>query len=185
MTVGLLGVVFGLIEGQRYNWGAVWGSITIPEIIGAGLLVLVLFLVTQARRQSREPLIPFAIFRDRNFTLMALVLAALGFAMLGLFLPLTIYYQSVLGLSALAAGLAIAPQPLAMMFSSPIAAGLSQRVNGKYLLIPGLVAIRRGHGVHRLASTRRREPLELSARPDRQRNWSGLHLGARLQPGDA
>ena len=70
--------------------------------------MLLLFLVTQARRQDREPLLPFAVFKDRNFTLMTLVLAAMGFAMLGLFLPLTIYYQSVLGLSALAAGLTIA-----------------------------------------------------------------------------
>jgi len=144
VTIGLLGVVFGLIEGQRYNWGTVWGAITIPEIIGTGVLVLLLFLLTQARRQDREPLVPFAVFRDRNFTLMTLVLAALGFAMLGLFLPLTIYYQSVLGLSALAAGLTIAPQPLAMMVSSPIAAGLAQRVNGKYLLIPGLVLFAAG-----------------------------------------
>src|SRR5581483_8694932 len=112
-------------------------AITIPEIIGAGLVVLLVFLVMQARRQDREPLLPFAVFKDRNFTLMALVLAAMGFALLGLFLPLTIYYQSVLGLSALSAGLTVAPQPLAMMFTSPIAAGLSQRFNVKYLLIPG------------------------------------------------
>jgi len=144
VTAGLFGVVFGLIEGQRYTWGAVWGAITIPAIIGAGVLVLLLFLVTQARRQDREPLVPFAVFRDRNFTLMTLVLAGMGFAMLGLFLPLTIYYQSVLGLSALAAGLTIAPQPLAMMVASPLAAGLSQRVNGKYLLIPGLALFAAG-----------------------------------------
>ncbi|HWE60985.1 MAG TPA: MFS transporter, partial [Chloroflexota bacterium] len=78
VTAGLFGVVFGLIEGQRYNWGTVRSFITIPEIIGAGVLLLLLFLVTQARRQDREPLVPFAVFRDRNFTLMALVLAALG-----------------------------------------------------------------------------------------------------------
>jgi len=35
---------------------------------------------------------------------MTLVLCAMGFAILGLYLPLTIYYQSVLGLSAVAAG---------------------------------------------------------------------------------
>src|SRR5437879_8673999 len=32
-TLGLLGVIFGLIEGQRYDWGAVYGAITIPVII--------------------------------------------------------------------------------------------------------------------------------------------------------
>jgi EmrB/QacA subfamily drug resistance transporter len=146
VTVGLLAIVFGLIEGQRYNWGVVWGAVTIPEVIGAGMLVLVIFLLSQALRQRHEPLVPFVVFRDRNFTLMAGVLAVMGFAMLGLFLPLTIYYQSVLGLSALAAGLTIAPQPLAMMFTSPIAAGLSQRVNGKYLLLPGLLFFAAGMG---------------------------------------
>src|SRR5262249_5681824 len=134
VTAGLLGIVFGLIEGQRYNWGTVWGIVTIPAIIGAGVLLLLLFLVVQARRARREPLVPFAVFRDRNFTLMASVLAVMGFAMLGLYLPLTIYYQSVLGFSALDAGLTVAAQPLAMMLASPVAAGLSQRVNGKYLL---------------------------------------------------
>ncbi|HZV51927.1 MAG TPA: MFS transporter, partial [Candidatus Dormibacteraeota bacterium] len=80
-TLGLLGVVFGLIEGQRYDWGRVVGPITIPEIIGAGGAVLVLFLVQQALRQGREPLLPFAVFGDRNFTLMTLVLAAMGFSL--------------------------------------------------------------------------------------------------------
>ncbi|TMF49001.1 MAG: MFS transporter, partial [Chloroflexi bacterium] len=31
-SAGLLGVIFGLIEGQRYDWGVVTGFITIPEI---------------------------------------------------------------------------------------------------------------------------------------------------------
>jgi len=146
VTTGLLAIVFGLIEGQRYNWGTVWGAVTIPAIIGAGVLVLLLFLVTQALRQDAEPLLPFAVFRDRNFTLMTIVLAAIGFAMLGLYLPLTLYFQSALGLSAVAAGLTIAPQPLAMMFASPMAATLSGRVNGKYLLIPGLVLFAAGTG---------------------------------------
>ncbi|TMD36787.1 MAG: MFS transporter [Chloroflexi bacterium] len=39
-TTGLLCVIFGLIEGQRYDWGVVTGVITIPEIIAAGALML-------------------------------------------------------------------------------------------------------------------------------------------------
>ena len=104
-TGGLFGLVFGLIEGERYDWGTVTGFVSIPEIIGAGLLLLAVFLAYQALRQQREPLLPFAVFRDRNFTLMTLVMAAMGFAILGFYLPLTIYLQSVLGLSAIQAGL--------------------------------------------------------------------------------
>src|SRR6202140_1706966 len=36
-TAGLFGVVFGLIEGQRYNWGEFAYGVTIPEIIIAGV----------------------------------------------------------------------------------------------------------------------------------------------------
>lgn len=143
-TAGLFGVVFGLIEGEHYSWGTVAGFLTIPEIIAAGVLVLLTFLWRQARRQQSEPLLPFAVFKDRNFTLMALVLAAMGFAMVGLFLPLTIYYQSVLNLTALAAGLTLAPQAFAMMVSSSAAGALSQKIHGKLMLLPGLALFAAG-----------------------------------------
>src|SRR5207247_11269237 len=68
---------------------------------------------------------------------MTLVLMAMGFAIVGFFLPLTIFYQSVLGLSAFDAGLAIAPQPLAMMLMSGVAAALAARY-AKYILVVGL-----------------------------------------------
>ncbi len=145
-TAGLLGVIFGLIEGQRYDWGTVTGLLTIPEIIAGGVVLLAAFLYYQARRQGGEPLLPFEVFKDRNFTLMTLVMAAMGFAILGLYLPLTIYLQSVLGLSAIDAGLTIAVQPLVTMFASGLAANLSQKVDGKYLLIPGLVMLAAGSG---------------------------------------
>ncbi|HEV2413165.1 MAG TPA: DHA2 family efflux MFS transporter permease subunit [Candidatus Dormibacteraeota bacterium] len=145
-TAGLLGVIFGLIEGQRYDWGVVTGGITIPDIIGAGVVLLAAFLYYQFRRQDAEPLLPFAVFKDRNFTLMTFVMATMGFAILGLYLPLTIYLQSVLGLSAIDAGLTIALQPLAMMVSSGFASTLVQKVNGKYLLIPGLLMLAAGSG---------------------------------------
>jgi EmrB/QacA subfamily drug resistance transporter len=136
-TAGLFGVVFGLIEGQRYNWGTVSAGITIPEIIAAGVAVLALFFIIQWRRQDREPLLPFAVFRDRNYTLMTIVLTAMGFAMVGVFLPITIYFQSVLGLSAFDAGLAMAPMALTMMLFSGVVAPLAARF-GKYILMIGL-----------------------------------------------
>src|SRR3979411_2914560 len=136
-TLGLFGIVFGLIEGQRYEWGTVAAGITIPEIIAAGVLVLAIFLVVQWRRQDREPLLTFPVFKDRKYTIMTLILLAMGFAIVGVFLPLTLYYQSVLGLSAFDAGLAIAPQPLAMIMLSGVAAPLAARY-AKYHLARGL-----------------------------------------------
>jgi EmrB/QacA subfamily drug resistance transporter len=65
-TAGLFAIVFGLIEGQRYDWGTVWNGVTIPEILGAGAVLLLLFGLSQRLRQDREPLLPFAVFKDRN-----------------------------------------------------------------------------------------------------------------------
>ncbi len=143
-TTGLLGVVYGLIEGQRYQWGTITGFISIPMVIAAGAAVLAIFFVQQTRRQGREPLLPFAVFKDRNFAVMTFVLCAMGFSILSFYLPLTIYLQSVLGLSAIDAGLTIAAQPVTMIVLSGVSNGLMTKVSAKYLLIPGLVALAGG-----------------------------------------
>jgi EmrB/QacA subfamily drug resistance transporter len=145
-TAGLLAVIYGLIEGQRYDWGTITGVISIPLVIGIGVALLATFLVQQARRQGHEPLLPFEVFADRNFALMAFVLMAMGFAIVGVFLPLTIYYQSVLGLDAFSAGLTIAPQPVAMMLASGPVAALIQKGYGKRILFIGLLLFVAGQG---------------------------------------
>jgi len=145
-TAGLFAVVYGLIEGQRYEWGTITGFVSIPLVIAAGIAFIALFIVQQARRQGSEPLLPFEIFADRNFALMAFVLMAMGFAIVGVFLPLTIYFQSVLGLDAFSAGLTIAPQPLTMMLASGPIAMLIQRGYAKRILFVGLLLFVAGMG---------------------------------------
>jgi EmrB/QacA subfamily drug resistance transporter len=146
-TVGLFLVTYGLIEGEPHEWGEVWGPVTIPMLIGAGVLVLAAFMAQQYVQRDREPLVPFTIFADRNFALMNGVAAAVGFGMLGLFLPIVIYLQSVLGLTALQAGLALAPMSLISMFVAPVAGRLSDRVGGKYILMSGLSLFALGMGI--------------------------------------
>jgi EmrB/QacA subfamily drug resistance transporter len=138
VTLGLFLVCYGLIQGQSYKWGEAWGPITIPEIIAAGVAVLAFFLWQQYAQRDQEPLIPFRIFADRNFSLMNWVVAAIAFGMLGMFLPLIIYLQSVLGLTALQAGLAVAPMSLISMFVAPVAGRLSDKTGGKWVLFFGL-----------------------------------------------
>src|SRR5262249_50486803 len=120
--------------------------LSIPLVIGAGGVLLGVFLLTQALRQDREPLIPFALFKDRNYTLMNWVAATVMIGMLGIFLPFTIYLQSVLGFSALKAGLTLAPATGITMFVAPAAGRLSDRVAGTYILITGLVLFASGMG---------------------------------------
>src|SRR5205823_9420529 len=89
-------------------------------------------------------LIPLPLFAIRNFSLMSWVTAVMSFGMLGLFFPITIYLQSALGLSALQAGLTVAPQALVAMVVAPWSGRLADKVGGKYILMAGLVLFAAG-----------------------------------------
>src|SRR5438445_5438432 len=136
-TAGLFAIVFGLIEGQRYSWGQIESyGVTIPEVIGAGVVLIVLFLIWE--RFQTEPLLPLSLFADRNFAVANWIAAAISFGMLSMFLPFTIYLQSVRGFSALVAGLTLAPMSVTSMFTAPFAGRLSDRIGGKYILMTGI-----------------------------------------------
>jgi EmrB/QacA subfamily drug resistance transporter len=142
----LLAICYGLVEGQRYDWGTITGFISIPLIIGVGVVLLFAFLLEEKLRQSGEPLIPFTLFRNRNFTLMNWVSFTLSIGMLGIFLPLTIYLQSALGFSALKAGLTLAPASLVMIMVAPFLGRLTDKIGGKYILMSGLSLFAIGMG---------------------------------------
>jgi len=137
-TAGLFGLVFGLIEGERFSWGEI-GSywITIPEVIGSGAVLLVLFVIWE--RFQAEPLVPLSLFADRNFAVANWIAASIAFGMVSLFLPIVIYLQSVRDFSALTAGLTLAPMSLTSMVVAPFAGRMADRVGGKYILMAGIL----------------------------------------------
>lgn len=144
-SMGLFGIIFGLIEGQRYNWGTIGGGVTIWEIIVAGVVMLVGFVLWE--RVQDEPLIPLSLFTNRNFTLMNWITATMSFGMLGLFFPITIYLQSALGMTALNAGLTVAPMSLISMFVAPVAGRMVDRIGGRFILMAGLSLFGLGMGI--------------------------------------
>ncbi|MFC6878344.1 MULTISPECIES: DHA2 family efflux MFS transporter permease subunit [Actinomadura] len=133
VSASLFCLTFALTEGQKYEWN-VW----IWTLIAAALVLFGTFLAHQRTQQSGEPLVPFALFKDRNFTILNLVGAIVSIGMIGMFLPMTIYMQSVLGFSALKAGLVMAPSSAVSMFLAPVAGKLSDRIGGKFILMAGL-----------------------------------------------
>ena len=144
-SLGLFLIVFGLIEGEHFDWGTVWRFVTVPMVIAAGVVTLAAFVVWETRQA--EPLVPLSLFRNRNYTLMNGVSMVVAFAMLGFYLPLTIYLQSVLAFSPLEAGLAIAPMAVAAMLVSPFSGRLADHIGGKYILMAGLLLYATGMGI--------------------------------------
>ena len=149
----LLAICYGLVEGQKYNWGKIDSFLSIPLILALGVLLLIAFLLVQWMTQGREPLVPFALFRDRNYTVTNWVSGVLAIGMMGIFLPFTIYLQSVLGFSALKAGLVMAPASLVAMVVAPVAGRLTDKIGGKYILMSGLLLFAGGMGWLGLTAT--------------------------------
>ncbi|TMF85049.1 MAG: DHA2 family efflux MFS transporter permease subunit [Chloroflexi bacterium] len=144
-TAGLFLITFGLIEGQKYDWGTVTGIISIPLLLAGGVVLVIAFFAWE--RFQAEPLIPLSLFADRNYSLMNFTTAAVAFGMLGMFLPVTIFLQSVLGFSAIKAGLTFLPMSLVSMPVAPFAGRLADRIGGKYILLFGLTMFSIGFGL--------------------------------------
>ncbi|MDQ0377349.1 DHA2 family efflux MFS transporter permease subunit [Amycolatopsis thermophila] len=142
-VAGMSLVVFGLQNGQHYDWGTVAGPVNVAEVIAAGVVLLVAFVVWQ-RYNRREPLLPLRVFGNRNFSAGTLTSVTIGFTMTAMFLPLVIYIQDVLLLSPTSAGLITAPMSLLSGLLAPFIGRLSDKVNPKYLVILGIVALAAG-----------------------------------------
>lgn len=139
-VAGLGAVVFGLQEGENFDWGRIWGPLTVWSTIGTGLVVLGVFVWWQ-HRQGARALLPLRLFRSRNFSLANVDGMVVTFAMIGIFFPLTIYLQSVLGLTPIRAALVMVPGSLVSGVVAPFAGRLSDRVPGKWVVAAGLAAI--------------------------------------------
>ncbi|MEV0371715.1 MFS transporter [Streptomyces sp. NPDC050636] len=138
LTAAMLAVVYALLEGEAHNWGALWGPVTVPTLFAAGVVALAVFFLVERGRQDRDPLVPFEVLRDRNFSLMALVVGVLPCGLGGMMLLTPLYLQEVQKFSAFQAGLLVAVAPLVSVFIAPYSGKLTDRFGGKYVLIVGL-----------------------------------------------
>ncbi|MGK8510025.1 DHA2 family efflux MFS transporter permease subunit [Nocardia asiatica] len=121
--VGMFLLVFGIQEGNSYDW-----SLRIWLLIGAGLVVLAVFLVNQARNKG-EPLLPLSLFRDRNFALSNAAIAAMGAAVTSLMVPTYFYLQAVREMSPTESALVFAPMAVVTGFAAPLVGKFADRLH--------------------------------------------------------
>jgi EmrB/QacA subfamily drug resistance transporter len=140
-ALGLLALVFGVQNGQHYHWGPVFGPVSIPHILIVGVVLLTAFVYRQVTVRHREPLVPNELFRDSTFTYANLAHAAMGFAMTGMFLPLVLYLQTVLGQTALQSSVLAMPMAVTAALASTASGTLWHRIGARNLIIAGFAML--------------------------------------------
>jgi EmrB/QacA subfamily drug resistance transporter len=137
-AVGMFLVVFGIQEGENYDWGTIVGPISVWSLIIAGLVVLAGFVVWQAVNKG-EPLLPLALFKERNFSLSNAAITTVGFAVTSMTLPLIFYLQVVRGLTPTQSALLLIPMAVITMGLSAPVGRLVNRVHPRLIAFPGLI----------------------------------------------
>lgn len=135
--IGMFLLVFGLQEGNRYDWGTITGVISVPLLIVAGIAVLVAFVVWQ-RLTRAEPLIPLVLFTFRNFSLANVAIFGVGLAITAMNFPIMVWAQSVRGWTPTQAALLMAPTAVLTLGLAPVAGRLVNRMHPRLIAGFGL-----------------------------------------------
>ena len=129
---GLLGLVWGLINGNGHGWT----SVTVLAALAGGIALLVAFVTWDLR--TVEPMLPMRFFRNRAFAAGNAAALLMNFGMFGAIFLLTQFFQTAQGYSPLEAGLRVLPWTLMPMVVAPVAGALSDRIGGRTLMATGL-----------------------------------------------
>jgi EmrB/QacA subfamily drug resistance transporter len=132
-TSGLLAVVYGVVRSEPRGWG----SAEVVGVLAAGVVLLVAFVLVEAR--SAAPLVPLRLFRSRALSVSGGSLALNGAAFLSMFFLTAIYLQQVRGDSALEAGVHFLPMGGAAIVGALLASQLVQRVGTRTVQLTGAV----------------------------------------------
>lgn len=135
--LGLLAVWLGCLQiildkGQEDDWfGATWIRWAFATLIVA----LVAFLIRQFRH--KQPLVDLRVFKHRNFTLGCVLIGLFGAAIYGLVTLLPLFYQELMGYTALAAGWAVSPRGIGAIVAMPVIGYLTAKIDNRWLIAFG------------------------------------------------
>jgi EmrB/QacA subfamily drug resistance transporter len=131
-TSGLMSLVFGLSKAPNDGWG----SLTVQGFIAAGLALLVVFLLNEAKI-AKQPLMPLEIFKIRNVLGANVAFLVIACTLFSMFFFLTLYVQQVLGYTPVKTGVSFLPVTIIVGITSGIVSSLVGKVGYKPFMVAG------------------------------------------------
>ena len=127
-TIGMLALVFSIIEGIPRGWD----DPVIIATITVAVLSLSAFILIE--RRTEQPLMPLGFFKQRDFVGAMVGMFFIMFALMGVLFYLPQFFQLVQGVSAAESGLRVMPLAVVMIIGAPIAGFILPRVGPRFLL---------------------------------------------------
>ena len=137
-SVGLFGIVWGLVRGNAHGWT----SLGVAGPIAAGIVLMGAFVLWE--RRTPEPMVPLRFFRNRAFSAANVTSLLMSFGMFGSIFLLAQFFQVVQGYTPLQAGIRTLPWTAMPIFVAPIAGLLSDRIGARPLLVAGMALMAGG-----------------------------------------
>ncbi|SEM85860.1 drug resistance transporter, EmrB/QacA subfamily [Streptacidiphilus jiangxiensis] len=131
ITLGLVGLTYGLIEGPNRGWQS-------PSVLASLLLGFALLGgFGWWQNKAAHPMLPLEVFSSRQFTATNAVTFVLYGALGGVLFLLPIQLQQVSGYSALEAGVSLLPVTLLMLTLSARSGALASRIGPRLQMSVG------------------------------------------------
>ena len=130
ISVALFLLVYPLVEGREAGW-PVWTYLS----VAASFVMLVGFVFYERwkERHDHSPLVALSLFRDRAFVIgLGIILLFFG-GLASFFLTLTVFLQTGLNFTPLAAGLAFAPFAMGFFAASTASVKLQPKLKSRIL----------------------------------------------------
>jgi DHA2 family multidrug resistance protein len=136
--IGLLAVWVGALQvvldkGQEEDW---FGSHWITALTATAVAALVIFVAHEF--STRDPVVRLRVFKERTYAAGVFLMTVLGFVLYGSLLLLPIFLQTLLGYSALDAGVAMAPRGLGSFLMMPVVGTVMARFDPRKVLAVGI-----------------------------------------------
>ena len=137
-SLALAGLVFALIRSQAEGWGS---AQVLGSLIAAAVL-LAAFVVIELR--TREPMLDLGLLRVPTFNGGLVAAWAVSASIFSLLTYLVIYFQDLMGFSAIGAGLRFLPLTGATFLVAGVAGRLTTKVPVRYLIGAGFAFVAGG-----------------------------------------
>jgi EmrB/QacA subfamily drug resistance transporter len=152
--LGLFSLVFGFIEGQKYGWWhskemfhlgnwnwPIANASVIPFAFVLAFIFLLLFVLWEIRVEKRggTPVLKMSLLRKSGFSLSLITALIVSLGQFGIFFILPLYFQNVLGLTALKTGIAFLYASIAFMVLGAFSGFLASKIGSvKWVVVLGM-----------------------------------------------